>query len=41
MLKKPLTIADLQAEAAIFAYQESTFPEADLFGITDGKAIGT
>ena len=41
MLKKPLTIADLQAEAAIFAYQESTLPEADLFGVTDGKAIGT
>ena len=41
MAKKPLTVADLQAEAAVFARRESTHPEAQLFGVTDGKAVGT
>ncbi len=41
MAKKPLTVADLQAEAAVFAEQESTHAEPQLFGVTDGKAIGT
>ena len=41
MAKKPLTVADLQAEAAVFARQESTHAEPQLFGVTDGKAVGT
>lgn len=41
MAKKLLTVADLQAEAAVFARRESTHPEAQLFGVTDGKAVGT
>ncbi len=41
MAKKPLTVADLQAEAATFVQQESTHGEPQLFGVTDGKAIGT
>jgi hypothetical protein len=41
MAKKPLTVADLQVEAAAFAQQESTHAEPQLFGVTDGKAIGT
>lgn len=41
MAKKPLTIADLQREAAAFAIQESTYREPQLFGVTDGKAVGT
>jgi len=40
-MKPPLTIPDLQREARIFAQQESTRKDAALFGITDGKAIGT
>ncbi len=39
--KKKLTERSLQKEAAIFAEVESTFPEPTLFGVTDGKAIGT
>jgi hypothetical protein len=41
MAKKPLTIADLRTEAAAFAQQESTHAELQLYGVTDGKAIGT
>ena len=41
MTRKPLTVADLQAEAAVFARQESTHAEPQLFGVTDGKAVGT
>ena len=41
MAKKPLTVVDLQAEAAEFARQESTHAEPQLFGVTDGKAVGT
>lgn len=37
----PLTIADLESEALAFAQIESTYPEPTLYGVTDGKAIGT
>ena len=40
MLKK-LTIPRLKKEATDFAVQESTHAEPTLFGVTDGKAIGT
>jgi hypothetical protein len=36
-----LTIELLQQEAAAFAQVESTYPEPTLYGVTDGKAIGT
>lgn len=38
---KPLTVGILQKEAALFAQAESNQPEPVLFGITDGKAVGT
>jgi hypothetical protein len=38
---KPLTIALLQKEAAAFAKAESKHAEKSLFGVTDGKAVGT
>jgi hypothetical protein len=41
MGKTGLTVALLQQEAAAFAQVESTYPEPSLFGVTDGKAIGT
>ena len=37
----PLTIADLQREAHVFAIAESAHAEPSLFGVTDGKAVGT
>ena len=40
MLKK-LTIPYLKTEATMFAAQESTHAEPSLFGVTDGKAVGT
>ncbi len=40
MVKK-LTIPRLKIEAAEFAAQESTHAESSLFGVTDGKAVGT
>ena len=40
MLKK-LTIPRLKIEATAFAAQESTHAEPSLFGVTDGKAVGT
>ncbi|MCE2449994.1 MAG: restriction endonuclease [Candidatus Latescibacteria bacterium] len=40
MLKK-LTIPHLKTEATAFAVQESTHAEPSLFGVTDGKAVGT
>jgi hypothetical protein len=40
MLKK-LTIPLLKTEAITFADQESTHAEPSLFGVTDGKAVGT
>src|SRR3990172_2025043 len=36
-----LTIELLCAEAAAFAQVESTYPEPTLYGVTDGKAVGT
>ena len=40
MLKK-LTIPRLKIDATAFAAQESTHAEPSLFGVTDGKAVGT
>lgn len=40
MLKK-LTVPFLKMEATAFAAQESTHAESSLFGVTDGKAVGT
>ncbi|MEP7120567.1 MAG: restriction endonuclease [Byssovorax sp.] len=37
----PLTIDILKREATTFARVESTYDEPSLFGVTDGKAIGT
>src|SRR5438093_13150724 len=37
----PLTVADLQKEARAFAIAESQHAETSLFGVTDGKAVGT
>lgn len=39
--KPQLTIDLLKQQAGLFAQVESTFPEPSLYGITDGKAIGT
>ena len=36
-----LTLATLQSEAKQFAITESDHPEQTIFGVTDGKAIGT
>jgi hypothetical protein len=36
-----LTIADLCDEAAKFAEIESVYDEPSLYGVTDGKAVGT
>lgn len=41
MPKPLLTIGLLQKEAKIFAETESTHEEPDLYGVTDGKAVGT
>jgi hypothetical protein len=41
MAKPTLTVAHLQKEARAFAEVESTHPEPTIFGVTDGKAIGT
>lgn len=41
MRKKKLTIKLLCQEAAAFAVVESSYPELTLYGVTDGKAIGT
>jgi hypothetical protein len=40
-MKKPLTIPLLQKEATTFAKEESAHGEPSLFGVTDGKAVGT
>jgi hypothetical protein len=37
----PLTVEILRREAVTFAKAESTHPEPSLFGVTDGKAVGT
>ena len=36
-----LTIEILRSEAVAFAKAESKFPEPSLYGVTDGKAVGT
>ncbi len=36
-----LTVGMVQAEAANFSREESQHKEASLFGVTDGKAVGT
>ncbi len=41
MAKPILTFETLQSEARRFAVTESTHPEPTIFGVTDGKAIGT
>ncbi len=38
---KNLTIEMLRDEARIFSQEESQHPEPSLYGITDGKAVGT
>ncbi len=40
-MKAPLTISRLCEEASVFARTESSHPEPALYGITDGKAVGT
>ncbi len=40
-MKPPLTIDIVLAEAAQFSEAESTHDEPALFGVTDGKAVGT
>jgi hypothetical protein len=40
-MKKELTINDLIREAKAFCEAESKIKNADLYGITDGKAVGT
>lgn len=41
MPKPPLTIESLLTEAALFAEMESKYDEPALYGVTDGKAVGT
>lgn len=40
-MKPSLTAEALRAEAASFAERESGHPEPTLYGVTDGKAVGT
>lgn len=40
-MPKPLTVELLQKEASSFAKAESKHAEPSLFGVTDGKAVGT
>ncbi|MBK5970984.1 MULTISPECIES: type II restriction-modification system restriction endonuclease [Thiorhodovibrio] len=40
-MKPKLTIEGLRAEAARFAEVESAYDEPSLYGVTDGKAVGT
>lgn len=40
-MKKQLTIRILTDEARIFAEKESSHKEPSLYGVTDGKAVGT
>ena len=40
-MKKVMTIENLIAEAKTFCEKESKFNNKDLFGVTDGKAVGT
>lgn len=40
-MKPKLTIEKLCAEASLFCIAESKINNTELYGITDGKAIGT
>jgi len=40
-MKQDLTLESLLQEARTFAERESAHPEPSLFGVTDGKAVGT
>lgn len=40
-MKEKLTIELLQNAAKEFCKQESTYNNKDLYGVTDGKAVGT
>ena len=40
-MKRPLTVELLKAEAQDFGQRESKHREKSLFGVTDGKAVGT
>lgn len=40
-MPKPLTVQVLQKEASSFARAQSKHAEPSLFGVTDGKAVGT
>jgi hypothetical protein len=40
-MKKKLTIETLIKEAQIFCAEQSKFQHKELFGVTDGKAVGT
>jgi hypothetical protein len=40
-MKPPLTVEHLLDEANRFAQEESNHPEPSLYGVTDGKAVGT
>jgi len=40
-MRPQLTIARLRSEAGRFARTESTHLEPSIYGITDGKAVGT
>lgn len=39
--KEKLTIDKLIEEAKLFCLEQSSFPHAELYGVTDGKAVGT
>ena len=41
MGKPKLKISDLKEQAKIFCINETKFKNPDLFGVTDGKAVGT
>src|SRR5438876_12193374 len=40
-MKQELSVDFLCAEAEVFAATESAYPEPSLYGVTDGKAVGT
>ena len=41
MQKSQLTIEKMLEEAESFCREESSFANSELFGVTDGKAVGT
>lgn len=40
-IKEKLTIEKLIEEAQVFCVSESTYKHTELYGVTDGKAVGT